>query len=1239
LSTRPEEEVESEEQRKARDALKDVVITERMRRMSSAAATASIAATAPTPITPKLARVEEGAELELPQSLKKSRQVSLNNLPELPPSPSLEQNAEDLMHTSASSSSSSSDVAIAEQQRSRFPPNADAPVGEQLKDESSLPLQPHFSISIPISPSKNITTLSSASMHAATIFEPTEDVTLEDLDEYAFAPEASEISREMQGEESLPKWHAEENSVAQQLRKAMGTELPVIQLIPRAVVQPPPEEEKEVLLRFTPEGDAISPLSTSASSSTRPQVRHSSYARHHNRASSNAHVITRGANFLILQSIAGASPRAEERKKKREAAEEARTSPVISHITVAPAQEGFSLKDQSLVAIPRAILRFFLLEPLLERLFPQIRVLSENAIDSAIFLKFSQLLILLVAFMTVCCLSLVPIHVAQNTIDGASSFSAASIASVPSGSRWFLAHFLVAYACGCAFVAWMKLLRRHAKRAVALSAAVSDDTDYVASVRTVHITHLPLNFTEERLGHEIEKLLPSKKHAADGSILTDPSRSVLSIYLYHSVPRLSKLMRKRAAVLVEIERLSILAFAVASNPSGKLRKEWMDLLQGKREDNQDSTNSAASAWAQVLRRAHPPGVKKQLETLTTKRLKLTGEIVEEVMEQHERAPKEEETDDSGTQSASFSQKPSPSLGPSTQSMSSRHLSHQVSSSLRSLSSSGSSSRFSGQAFVAFRSAVAAVDAVERARGDADSAWKVQHASKSKEILYENLHEQGTLAVGCTRWFLANSSLLALLFFVGIPTLILRSITDFTTAETTSLQLDANGVDTWKLLSNYLSTVIMWLTNWRGMPFMLKKALELEKHPTRSAYESSRFWKSSLFLFAIMILLPVTALTTVGDSLNKGGKRIGSRWYQLLSSAFFINSGIYFAQFITHEIFVNLAINGFSLMVYLKRVWRLRNALTAKEFSSAMFTVEPIVLQYDRLCAAFGLLLLNAVSVPLLLPFGLIYFIVQYCIDSSRLRSFPIAPMQNKGVIPTYAIKCILLYIAGWALLMGALFFSQHSSTYYAFGVFFILLSLLVVTAYAGWWKLETEVPEEVRRNAAQMVDEKIQMYREIVREPSERASVEEKEESKEAIEEEQQDDACGASKKQPSVYLHLHTHRAPCLSSLSPSFHSRSSLPLSLCPDCLYRSPVWREIEEDEEIMEHLRARVEIRKLHVQKVQMMRQRTVEDGFTLMTHAGEVEVEVEAGEAGEREEESKNDPTRTESPMSASQSTQ
>jgi hypothetical protein len=64
-------------------------------------------------------------------------------------------------------------------------------------------------------------------------------------------------------------------------------------------------------------------------------------------------------------------------------------------------------------------------------------------------------------------------------------------------------------------------------------------------------------------------------------------------------------------------------------------------------------------------------------------------------------------------------------------------------------------------------------------------------------------------------------------------------------------------------------------------------------------------------------------------------------------------------------------------------------------------------------------------------------------------------------------------------------------------------------------------------------------------------------------------------------YTHPHAHRPPLVHSHSHSHmvHAQllhlSSVDQSICPDCLYRHPIWKKIEADAEVMEALKQREE----------------------------------------------------------------
>jgi hypothetical protein len=194
----------------------------------------------------------------------------------------------------------------------------------------------------------------------------------------------------------------------------------------------------------------------------------------------------------------------------------------------------------------------------------------------------------------------------------------------------------------------------------------------------------------------------------------------------------------------------------------------------------------------------------------------------------------------------------------------------------------------------------------------------------------------------------------------------------------------------------MSTV--WVVSSFYSPYVLTTALEFECHPTKSSMAASRFFKSSLLLLINVIIIPIFALTTIADLLGKlkpAGNE--STWYEVLGNSFFTNSGLYFAQYMVHQILVSFGFNLLDLPTYLRRVWRLRTALTKKDFEAA---VEPpgAGMPYDKLTCLFGLILLNAVSVPHLTPFGLAFFIGQYFIDSAyNFRHFEVSSAYNKGI--------------------------------------------------------------------------------------------------------------------------------------------------------------------------------------------------------------------------------------------------
>lgn len=239
----------------------------------------------------------------------------------------------------------------------------------------------------------------------------------------------------------------------------------------------------------------------------------------------------------------------------------------VSTVTIVPVQEGVKISEQTLVTPPRAKMRFYMIEPLLEKVFPTIRVLGGNAVDGFIFLKFAQLLIFIVGIITILCTCvLIPIHTYLDESQTSSVFVSASIASVPQGSRYFLAHFLVAFILLVVCYCYVRLLTSHAIKATKLSTVITDDKATIAARRTVHIRNMCLDYlSEEALKGEILRLLPPEKQSR-GDI------EILHVSLFHDVEPIVRVFAKKEKVLDEIERLEILAEQVTMNPTAKIKK-------------------------------------------------------------------------------------------------------------------------------------------------------------------------------------------------------------------------------------------------------------------------------------------------------------------------------------------------------------------------------------------------------------------------------------------------------------------------------------------------------------------------------------------------------------------------------------------------------------------------------------------------------------------------------------------
>jgi len=176
-------------------------------------------------------------------------------------------------------------------------------------------------------------------------------------------------------------------------------------------------------------------------------------------------------------------------------------------------------------------------------------------------------------------------------------------------------------------------------------------------------------------------------------------------------------------------------------------------------------------------------------------------------------------------------------------------------------------------------------------------WAISFAPKPSDILWDNLSvAQENVFFDYTRWALANAGWVTIMLFVGLPALFLNQVKPLLLEEISHMDPESVDARVISFCINYFTTLLMYVINSNYSPFIMTKALEFEKHPTRSSYLASMFFKQSVFLLSNLILLPIFAMSTVADLIDRvQTSGPDETWYTFLSSAFFVSSGIYYIQ--------------------------------------------------------------------------------------------------------------------------------------------------------------------------------------------------------------------------------------------------------------------------------------------------------------------------------------------------------
>jgi hypothetical protein len=325
-------------------------------------------------------------------------------------------------------------------------------------------------------------------------------------------------------------------------------------------------------------------------------------------------------------------------------------------------------------------------------------------------------------------------------------------------------------------------------------------------------------------------------------------------------------------------------------------------------------------------------------------------------------------------------------------------------------------------------------------GQNPAAWTIVFAPAPGDIIWVNLGHPCVNLL--TRLVVSNILLFLLLAFVSVPSLILNQV-DQIIKETTS-SLSGTPLMIIGFVSKYFTTLLAYGINSMWMPNLMQRSVDFEKHFTISEEQETLFLKKTIFLFVNMMLLPILALGTV-DELTLDGS---TSWDDIFGNEYIASTGFFFLHYLVHATLTGSAMALLDLPNYVWRRWKIATATTQRELDEA--NKPPIYApsgSYAGHLTIFGILLMYSVMVPLILAFGLAYFLSAFLLDRYTLRIRPCMRLHNTGGLPFAVSRHLLLYISWFQFSLATYFFIRGSETRsYIIGGF--VLSFLAVSTFA-----------------------------------------------------------------------------------------------------------------------------------------------------------------------------------------------
>ena len=239
-------------------------------------------------------------------------------------------------------------------------------------------------------------------------------------------------------------------------------------------------------------------------------------------------------------------------------------------------------------------------------------------------------------------------------------------------------------------------------------------------------------------------------------------------------------------------------------------------------------------------------------------------------------------------------------------------------------------------------------------------WKLRKAPNPKEILWENQTKQKA-----SRLCLANLFFILIFFIVLTP----LGFQSYIEAALRFLHLTS-------VLQNYLPPVFIYAYQQLILKRTVLGLVKLERHTRASQAAISVFYKYYVYSLVYSFLLPMLGIQTLHFLYQWVIASEDERWETVIGAA--VNSsGFVFTQVVINHCFVSNGLDLLQHSKYIKAAFRAALAQLPEDRVKA-FEAEPFPFgsSYAETTGVLLIVTSYAVAYPLILPFGLLYFVLR-----------------------------------------------------------------------------------------------------------------------------------------------------------------------------------------------------------------------------------------------------------------------